>query len=74
MKLLRKGLSKPNISLEKMMKKLDGSKCVNAEENAEVFREHSYKLHERETNYDNTVMNLQESKAKVLTIPRLIQK
>ena len=43
-----------------MMKKSDGSKCVNAEENAEVFREHFQKLYEREPIYDHTVIELLE--------------
>ena len=59
-KVLRKGLDKPKISHEKMMKKPDGSKCVNAEENAEVFREHFHKLYEREPTYDPTVIELLE--------------
>ena len=59
-KLLRKGLDKPKISSEKMMKKSDGSKCVSAEENAEVFREHFQKLYEREPMYDPTVIELLE--------------
>jgi len=59
-KLLRKGLYKPKVSSEKMMKKSDGSKCVNAEENAEVFREHFHKLYERKPIYDATVIELLE--------------
>ena len=42
------------------MKKSDGSKCVNAEENAEVFRNHFQKLYEREPIYDPTVIELIE--------------
>ncbi|XP_066912448.1 uncharacterized protein [Clytia hemisphaerica] len=41
-------------------KSSDGSKCVNAEENAEVFRDHFQKLYEREPIYDTTVIELLE--------------
>ena len=58
-KLLRKGL-KPKISSEKMMKKSDGSKCVNVEENAKVFRAHFQKLYRLEPIYDPAVIELIE--------------
>ena len=60
-KILRKGLDKPKPSAIKMMKKHDGSKCVSAEENAEVFRQHFHKLYEREPVFDPTVIDLLES-------------
>jgi exonuclease III len=61
-KLLRKGLSNIKVSSEKMMKKADGSKCTNSEENAEVFREHFQKLYGRQPKYDFTVLELLERK------------
>ena len=60
-KILRKGLDKPKPSAIKMMKKHDGSKCVSAEENAEVFRQHFHKLYEREPVFDPMVIDLLES-------------
>ena len=45
---IKKGLSKTVPAAVKMMTKDDKSKCVSAEENAEVFRAHFQKLFDRE--------------------------
>ena len=44
-----------------MMTKSDGTKCTNANENAEVFREHFQKLFGRTPVFDPTVLDLLDS-------------
>ena len=61
MKLLKKGLNRNPTPAAKMMTKSDGTKCSNANENAEVFREHFQKLYGRTPAFDPTVLDLLDS-------------
>ena len=57
-RILKNGLQKPKASIERMMRKEDGTRCKSSEENAEVFREHFKKLYERIPVYDISVLDL----------------
>ena len=59
-KLLQKGLHKPKPQSERMMCKEDGTRCVNAQENANVFKNHFKKLYGKVPSYDASVINLIE--------------
>ena len=56
--VLRRGLSKTRPSVERAMKKPDGSVCKSPAENAEVFRNHFSELYGRQPTYDESVLEL----------------
>ena len=57
-RILKKGLHKPETSNEKMMRKEDGTRCKSCEENAQFFKEHFKKLYERVSICDRSVLEL----------------
>ena len=59
-KLLQKGLHKPKPPSERNMCKEDGTKCVIAQENAKVFKNHFQKLYGEVPSYNALVINLIE--------------
>ena len=60
-KLLRKGLIRSKTPTVKMMTKSDGTKCANANENAEVFRGHFQNVFRRTREFDPNVIDLLDS-------------
>ena len=57
-KVLRKGLHKPQPPSQRMMVKEDGTKCRSSDENADVFKKHFQKLYGRTPTFDQSVIDL----------------
>ena len=54
---LKRGLTLTKPTATRKMKKPDGTLCINAQENASVFREHFEKLYDRNPRFDPTVLD-----------------
>ena len=57
-RVLKIGLNKSERSIERMMRREDGTRCKSSEKNSQVFREHFKKLYERVPMYHRSGLEL----------------